>query len=180
MGATGPAGATGVTGATGSGATGAQGATGAAGATGVAGATGAGTTGATGAAGATGVTGATGPVGASIEYVIDGSGAVIIAGIKGYIEVPFACTITQATLLADVSGSIVVNIWKDTYANYPPTVADKITASAPPTIASATKSQDSTLTGWTTTINSGDILAFNVDSATTVTRVTLSLAITRT
>lgn len=116
----------------------------------------------------------------AIEFVIDGGGSALTTGIKGYLEVPFACTITQATLLADVSGSVVVNVYKDTYANYPPVVGDKITASAPPTISSATKSQDSTLTGWTTSISAGDILAFNVDSATTITRVTISLKVTRT
>jgi hypothetical protein len=41
------------------------------------------------------------------------------------------------------------------------------------------KSQDTTLTGWTTAVAAGDILRFNVDSATTVTRVTLSLTATR-
>jgi len=114
----------------------------------------------------------------TIEFIIDGAGSAIATGIKGDIEVPFAGTITAARLFADQSGSIVVNIWKDTYANFPPTVGDKITASAPPTISTATKSQDTTLTGWTTSITAGDILRFNVDSATTITRVTLSLTVT--
>jgi hypothetical protein len=35
------------------------------------------------------------------------------------------------------------------------------------------------LTGWTTTINADDVIGFNVDSATTVTRVTLELVVTR-
>jgi len=83
-------------------------------------------------------------------------------------------------MLADQSGSIVVDIWKDTYANFPPTDADSITASAPPTISSAQKSQDSTLTGWTKSISSGDILAFNVDSCATITRVTISLKVEKT
>jgi hypothetical protein len=116
---------------------------------------------------------------ATIQFLIDGAGSALTTGLKGFLEVPFACTITAVRLLADVSGSVVVNIWKDTYANYPPTVADKITASAPPTISGATKSQDTTLTGWTTAIAAGDILAFNVDSATTITRVTVSLTVTR-
>ena len=117
---------------------------------------------------------------AAIAFVIDGGGAVITTGAKGYVEVPFACTINRATMLADQSGSIVVDVWKDTYANYPPVDADSITASAPPTISGATKSQDSTLTGWTTSIAAGDVLGFNVDSASTVTRVTLSLKVTKT
>ena len=92
-------------------------------------------------------------------------------------RIPFACTINRVTMMADQSGSIVVDIWKDTYANFPPTDADSITASAPPTISSAQKSQDSTLTGWTTSISAGDFLAFNVDSCSTITRVTISLKV---
>lgn len=117
---------------------------------------------------------------ASISFVIDGGGSVLTTGVKGYLEVPFNCTINRATLLADQSGSVVVDIFKDTYANYPPVVGDKITASAPPTITTATKSQDSTLTGWTTSITAGDVLGFNVNSATTITRVTLALKVTKT
>jgi hypothetical protein len=113
----------------------------------------------------------------TISLIIDGGASVITTGVKAFLEIPFACTITAVTLLADVSGSIVIDIWKDTYANYPPTVADTIVASAKPTIITATKSQSSTLTGWTTSIAAGDILGFNVDSATTVKRVTLSLKV---
>lgn len=115
----------------------------------------------------------------TIEYVIDGGGLAITTGVKGYLEVPFDCTIQQVTMLADQTGSIVVDIWKDTYANYPPVDADSITASAVPTISSAVKSVDTTLTGWTTSITAGDILGFNVDSASTVQRVTISLEVLR-
>jgi molecular chaperone DnaK (HSP70) len=115
----------------------------------------------------------------SLTFVIDGGGSAISTGIKGDITIPFACTITEWTLLADVSGSIVVDVWKDTYANYPPTVADTITASAKPTVSSAVKGQSSTLTGWTTAVAAGDTIRFNVDSATTITRVTLSLKCTK-
>lgn len=114
---------------------------------------------------------------AEINFIIDGGGSAITTGVKGYIEIPFDCTIKSVTMLADQSGSIVVDIWKDTYANYPPVDADSITASAVPTISSSTKSQDSTLTGWTTSVSKGDILGYNVDSATTVTRVTVALQV---
>ena len=115
----------------------------------------------------------------TVGITIDGGGSAITTGVKGYIEVPYACTINQVTLLADQSGSCVIDVWKDTYANYPPTVADTITASAKPTITAATKSQDATLTGWTTSITAGDILGFNVDSASTITRVHLILKVTK-
>jgi hypothetical protein len=117
---------------------------------------------------------------ATINFVIDGGGSAIATGIKGDIEIPWAGVINQVTMLADQSGSIVVDIWKDSYANFPPEDADSITAAAPPTITTATKSQDSTLTDWTTAVAAGDILRFNVDSCDTITRVTVSLKITRT
>jgi len=116
----------------------------------------------------------------SITFIIDGGGSAITTGIKGDLEIPFACTITRATLLADQSGSIVIDIWKQAYADYPPEDANSITSSAPPTITAATKSQDSTLTDWTTAISAGDTLRFSVDSITTCERVTLSLRVTKT
>jgi len=103
------------------------------------------------------------------------AGSVLTTGIKADFLVPFAGTIRKATLLADQSGSIVIDIWKDTYANYPPTVDDTITASAKPTISSGTKSEDSTLTGWTVDVAAGDILRFNVDSVATITRLAICL-----
>lgn len=115
-----------------------------------------------------------------VAFIIDGGGSVITTGIKGDIALDFGATINQVTALADQSGSIAVDIWKDTYANYPPTDADSITASAPVTLSSADKSKDSTLTGWTTSVSSGDTLRFNVDSITTCTRVTIILKMTRT
>ena len=117
---------------------------------------------------------------ATITFIIDGGGSEITTGEKGHLEIPFACTIQQVTMLADQSGSIVVDIWKDTYANFPPTVADSITAAAKPTISAAQKFQDSTLTGWTTSTAAGEILAFNVDSVATITRVTISLKVVKT
>lgn len=119
-------------------------------------------------------------IGTSVEllsFTIDGGGSTISTGEKGHLEVIFACTIKQLTMLADQSGSVVVDIWKDTYANFPPTDADSITASAIPTISSDIKSQDLALNGWTTTVAAGDVLAYNVDSCSGITRVTLGLKV---
>jgi hypothetical protein len=117
----------------------------------------------------------------AVGLVIDGGGSVITTGVKGFVSVPFAGTITGWTLLstdaAATVGSIVIDVWKDTYANYPPTVADTITASAPPTLAGVAKNTSTTLTGWTTAIAAGDVLGFSVTSVTALTRVTLSLTV---
>jgi hypothetical protein len=100
-------------------------------------------------------------------------------GLKGFIHMPFACTLTAYSLLADVSGNLVVDIWKDIFANFPPTVADTITAAAKPTLAAAQGVQSSILTGWTTSIAAGDILAFNIDSTATISKAILTLFFNR-
>lgn len=115
----------------------------------------------------------------TLNFVIDGGGSVITTGIKGDLVVDFNCTIQSVTALADQVGSIVVDIWKDTYANYPPVVGDTITASAPVTITSANKSQNTTLTGWTTTVTAGDTVRFNVNSCSAITRATIALKVLR-
>lgn len=115
-----------------------------------------------------------------VHVTIDGGGSAITTGIKGDVLIPYDGTITSVTMLADQSGSIVVDIWNDTYANFPPTDADSITASAVPTITTATKSTDATLTGWSTGVSEGDILRFNVDSASTITRLYMIIEIDRT
>ena len=119
------------------------------------------------------VSGSSGTV--ALQMIIDGGGSAITTGVKGYMEIPFAMTITGWTLVADQSGSIVVDVWKDTYANFPPTVADTISGSEKPTLSSAQKNQYLALSTWTTSVTAGDILGFNVDSVSTVTRVTLTI-----
>lgn len=113
------------------------------------------------------------------RFVFDGGGTALTTGAKQvYMTIPLNCNIVSWRILADVSGSIVFDIWKDTFANYPPTVADTITASAKPTLSAAISAESSTLTGWTTQITTGDILEVNIDSVSTVTKVYLDLFVT--
>jgi len=114
----------------------------------------------------------------AIEFIIDGGGSAITTGVKGFLEIPFKCEILQCSLLADVSGAIKIDIWEDAYANFPPTNDDTITGGNEPEIAaSGVKDQDSTLTSWDKSLASGAIIAFNVDSCTTITRCTISLKV---
>lgn len=110
--------------------------------------------------------------------VIDGGGAAITTGVKGDVRIDFDCTILNWTLLADLTGSIQVDIWKKAYSGYPPTVVNTITSASPPTLSAANHNTNSTLSGWTKTISAGETLRFNVDSASAITRVTLILKIT--
>lgn len=116
---------------------------------------------------------------ATVILDINGNGSVITTGVKGYLPLPTKYTVKSWTILAldGLTGSIVIDIWMDTYANFPPTVADTITAAAKPTISAAIKAQSSVLTGWTTTLPSGDVLGFNVDSISTFTHIQLQLVL---
>lgn len=113
----------------------------------------------------------------AVTYVIDGGGSVITTGIKGDLTIPFSGTITAVDVLADQVGSIVIDIWRDITGNYPPTVADSITAADKPTLIGVSFSSSTALVGWNNLIAAGDTFRFNVDSVTTVTRVTITLTV---
>lgn len=114
-----------------------------------------------------------------VSIIIDNRGSAIGTGVKGNIRVPYNCTVTGWTLTADQTGSIVIGVWRDSYANYPPVVGDSIAGTEKPTLSSASKNQDLSLTTWTTSLLQDDILRINVDSVSTVTRVELHLHLSR-
>ncbi len=116
----------------------------------------------------------------TVCFSFDGQGSALTAGSKVYLTVPFDCTLIAWRALADVSGSVTVDVWKDTYANYPPTVADTICGGSKIVIASAQKAEDPTLTLWTTNVNAGDTLVGNIDSCTTITKLHIQLKALRT
>jgi hypothetical protein len=114
---------------------------------------------------------------------IDGAGSAITTGVKYDFACPYNFTITEWTLLADTSGSISIELWKDSYANYPATVADLTTGTTGtnnPRIVTATKGQSTTLTNWDTTWTQGELIRVNVASVTTITRVAILLKVTKT
>lgn len=106
---------------------------------------------------------------------IKGGGSAIATGVHGELRLPFAGSWTKATILSDQDCSAVVDLWLDSYANYPPTDADSITAAAPPTLSTADTAEDTTLTGWTTAFAAGDCLRWNVDSNDVAERLVIVL-----
>jgi len=116
---------------------------------------------------------------AGLVFIIDGGGSAITTGVKGHLEVPFTCTLKQVSLLADQVGSIKIDIWRDTYDHYPPTNGDSICGGNETEIAGGRKYRDIVLTGWTKVLNKGDILAFNIDSCTAITRAVIGLKVTK-
>lgn len=116
----------------------------------------------------------------AITAVFDGGVTALSSNSVVDLYVPFGATVTSSTVLADAATSAVVAVWRDTYANYPPTIADSITGANPPTLSAASKAQDTTLTGWTTAIPAGSTLRFSVASNSAASRLSVSLAATKT
>lgn len=115
-----------------------------------------------------------------ITFHFDGGGSEIADNKIACTTAKFAMDITAWTIIPDQSGSIKIDIWKDTYANGLPTNANTITNGHEPEVSSAAKAQDTDLSDWTTlAVAAGDIVCASVDSATTITWANLVLTGTR-
>jgi hypothetical protein len=105
----------------------------------------------------------------------DGNTALAAGATLDLPDLPYAGTITGWTILSDAAGSCVATISKCTYANFPTFTA--ISGTEKPTLTSAQKNQDLSLTTWTTSFAQGDILRCSLDSASTVKRVQIGLRV---
>lgn len=117
----------------------------------------------------------------TVNILIGGGSTEIADGvIKGDVMFDFDGTLSAWTLLADQAGAIKIDIWRDTYGNFPPTNDDSICNSHEPEIAATNAAaQDTDLADWAdTSIAAGDIWRLNVDSCTTITAVSLCLKVT--
>lgn len=109
-----------------------------------------------------------------IELRLRGSELANGTAAVGYVKTGF--TITEATLTANASCSIVIGVQVDTYPTLPDS-SDNICGSAKPTLSSASASKDTTLTGWTPAIPSNSRVRLVVESLTagSATEVVLNL-----
>lgn len=111
-----------------------------------------------------------------VAMIIDGLGAVISSGQKGQIHIPFSMTINSWRVMADQSGSIVIDVLR---ANNAVPSSSIVGAGNAPTL-STQQFAETTPVGWTSaSLAPDDWIAFSVTSATTVTRVTICLSCTR-
>jgi len=111
--------------------------------------------------------------------VIDGGEYPLSNGIKGTLWFDYGFTITDWIVLADQDGSVELDIWKSTYASYPPTALNSIVGNNPPFISSAQKGRAINMTGWGTTVAAGSALTYYVTECSSITRCTVILKITR-
>jgi len=126
-------------------------------------------------------------VSASVGITVDGGGSAPATGVKGFIQLPYAATITGWSVIADVAGTMSMDIWRAASSAPPsapavPTSGGKISASAPVTIASSAQSASggsSAISTWTTALAQWDVLGFSLSAAATLTRITVEIFITK-
>lgn len=114
---------------------------------------------------------------AILAIPFDGGGATIAAGYKIALPVPRNLTVTGWRLVSlSGAGSMVLDIWLDTFANYPPVVGDTVTGSEKPTLSAAETAEDTSLSTWTdVSWDVGDWFIVNVDSCSGIQQATLEL-----
>jgi len=112
------------------------------------------------------------PTSWNISIPIGDGGNDIPLGVVDYWELPFDGTITYHRLVSEDAGvTIQLDVWIDSYANWPPVVADTIYGTKP-ALSAAQKVE---LTSLDVAVAKGDWLGINVDSNTDAQRVTLVL-----
>lgn len=114
-----------------------------------------------------------------ITITLDGGGAALTTGAQMvYLSIPVSCTITKWRILADQIGDIVLDIWVEDYAGFPPVVGDSITAAAKPSLSGGVQqtNESSSLGTWITALVAGDVMEINIDSTSSaITKLILTL-----
>jgi hypothetical protein len=112
----------------------------------------------------------------ALEIVIDGGGQALGPGVKADIELAWGLDLTAVRMVPDqAAGGIVVDLLTAPFANFPGS-AVSICPTTPPTLTGQPRLEDTTLSGWTTTLVQGNWLRVNVVSVSILQRVTLSLS----
>jgi hypothetical protein len=119
----------------------------------------------------------------TIGVTVDGSGGVITAGNKGYVRIPYACTITFWSIITTGGGSGASLSFDILRANNAIPTLSIVGGGTNPNVSGATQlSANTAPAGWTSlALVANDILAFNVESGAAVySWAILQLTVTRT
>lgn len=81
------------------------------------------------------------------------------------------------SIVGDTTGSCSIDVRKKNIGSLPATSGDSIVAAAAPSLSSQRAAYSTTLTGWTTTVNDGDILVFVLSSSSSFSQITFLLHI---
>ena len=110
----------------------------------------------------------------TIIFLIDNGSIDISPGSKGYISLDVSGKIESWTILSEDTGSIAIDIKKTSYTDFPNNFTS-ITGGEIPVLINQDKNKDDILTAWNASINTGDILDFEVLSCSGISKCTLTL-----
>lgn len=101
-----------------------------------------------------------------IVFIIDGGGSAITTGAKAWLPMLKSGTLTGWDLTVDTSATITIDIWDDTYANFPPTDADAMPGGGKePTISAGIKATDADISDWAdVVVTKGEYVRMNIDA----------------
>lgn len=116
---------------------------------------------------------------AGIEFVIDGGGSALATGLKGYLEVPFACTLLTWKLVSPQTGSATLDIFSDPYASFGANTS-MVGAGTKPSLTAANKNT-SVPVGWTSVlVPAGNLIGFNLSAVSGLNQLSISLKVQKT
>jgi len=97
-------------------------------------------------------------------------------GVKGYLVLPWNCTVTGWTLILDTADSVQIGL---RYGSSLAGLANMV-GGLPPSLTSAQSGSSTLLTGWTTSLTSGYIIEFSLSSVgTSCKRIQLFVSVKR-
>lgn len=111
----------------------------------------------------------------SFTAYFNSPGVALTSGQTVYVVASATCAFHDWSILVD-TGTATVDVWKITSTTALPTITNTVTASTTPAITTGTKAASSTLTGWTTSVTSGDVVAINLKTVASATLVSFALA----
>lgn len=114
----------------------------------------------------------------TIGCVIGDGVSVVTSGSKLYRPIGHDCTIKAWEIVAQSSGSLVVDVKRGTYAGFP--TMSSIAGSQRPTLTAQQKNTLSNLSAWATGLQLGHWLEFTWGNGTSVKRCTVVLFVSRT
>jgi len=118
-----------------------------------------------------------------IVFVIDGGGSTISTGLRGSLEVPFNCNVVSWTILTDQNGTIVMNVFNETYSTWgstlPRPAGAELVLDVPVSITSSASKNNYTLSPQAS-IAASNVLSYNVFSISTITRASVCLRVIKT
>jgi hypothetical protein len=112
----------------------------------------------------------------ALVFVFDGGGAALTSGKTIYLRIPFACTVTDWSIMSTTAETVTAKLWRVAAGGTAiPTVSNSISTSGV-SLSSGTAVLSTTLTDFTSTsIAANDLLAANLTAVTASQQVTYIL-----